>query len=115
MPNPKWAPRRGQWGPVKPGFWDVWHANKKSLQRNGYSVRFHDGQWQVRYVPGMVDGWPPRTEPEATYVPSGMKASICLKCGNVRVIKLADPHKDCMCGDKVPAPSAHKVDSSKAA
>ncbi|CCD86686.1 protein of unknown function [Bradyrhizobium sp. ORS 285] len=42
-----------KWGPVKPSFWPIWHANKDSLRDKGYSVRKNeDGQWQVRFVPG---------------------------------------------------------------
>jgi hypothetical protein len=35
-------------------------------------------------------------------VPFGMKASICLRCGHVKLIKVTDEHKDCtLCGDKI--------------
>lgn len=106
-PKSKWAPRNGEWGPIKPGFWDIWHANKKSLQDNGYSIRKDDnGQWQVRWVPGIKKGWPEITKPEPVTVPAGLKASICMKCGNVRLIKFDEPHKDCgICGEKI-APAA---------
>ena len=47
MSKPRWAPRHAKWGPVKPGFWPIWHANRDTLRDNGYSVRKNDeGQWQ---------------------------------------------------------------------
>lgn len=59
MAKPRWAPRHAKWGPVKPGFWAVWHANKQTLQDGGYSVRKNDNrQWEVRFVPGIKKGWP---------------------------------------------------------
>jgi len=102
MSKPKWARRHGKWGPVKPGFWRIWHANKDSLQKNGYSVRKNEnGQWEVRYIPPEKSGWPP-VKPSPTFVPEGMKASICLKCGHVKLIKVDDEHKACtLCGGKM--------------
>ena len=102
MSKPKWAPRHGKWGPVKPGFWDIWHANKDSLQKNGYSVRKgENGQWEARFIPPEKSGWPP-PKPNPIFVPAGMKASICLRCGHVNLIKITDKHKDCtICGEKI--------------
>ena len=71
MSKPKWAPRHGEWGPVKPGFWRIWHANKESLQNNGYSIRKNEkGQWEVRFIPDTKMGWPPVPKPEPTVVPA---------------------------------------------
>lgn len=68
MSKPRWAPRHAKWGPVKPGFWPIWHANKDSLRDNGYSVRKNeDRQWQVRFVPGTYKGWPPVKKPEPIF------------------------------------------------
>jgi hypothetical protein len=102
MSKPKWAPRNGKWGPVKPGFWDLWHANKVPLQKAGYSVRKNEnGQWEVRFIPPEKSGWPP-LKPDTIFVPSGMKASICFRCGHVKLIKTTDEHKDCtLCGEKI--------------
>jgi hypothetical protein len=104
MSKPRWAPRHAKWGPVKPGFWPIWHANKDSLRDNGYSVRKNeDGQWQVRFVPGTHKGWPPVKKPDPIFVPVGMKASVCPNCGHTRVIPRAEAHKDCgICGDRIP-------------
>lgn len=104
MSKPRWAPRHAKWGPVKPGFWAIWHANKEPLRDNGYAVRKNDdGQWQVRFVPGTHKGWPPVQKPEPIVVPPGMKASICPNCGHSRVIPRTEPHKDCgICGDRIP-------------
>jgi hypothetical protein len=102
MSKPKWAPRHEKWGPVKPGFWDIWHANKESLQKNGYSVRRNDlGQWEVRFVARNKSGWPvPKQSP--VFVPTGMKASICFRCGQVQLIKITEEHQDCtMCGERI--------------
>jgi hypothetical protein len=112
MSKPRWAPRHGKWGPVKPGFWNVWHANKDSLQQNGYSVRkTESGKWEVRFIPGTKSGWPPTPKPDATVVPPGMKASICLTCGHVKLIKVTDEHKDCtLCGDKITPTLTNKLD-----
>lgn len=103
-PRPRWAPRYGKWGPVKPGFWAVWHANKQSLQDNGYAVRKNEnGQWEVKFDGDVRKGWPPVQKPEPVFVPVGMKASICPNCGQTRVIPLAEAHKDCgICGDRIP-------------
>jgi hypothetical protein len=103
-PRPRWAPRYGKWGPVKPGFWAIWHANKQSLQDNGYAVRKNDnGQWEVRFDGDVRKGWPPVKKPEPIFVPAGMKASICPKCGHSRVIPRTEPHKGCgICGDRIP-------------
>jgi hypothetical protein len=103
MSKPKWAPRHGKWAAVKPGFWSIWHANKDTLQKNGYSVRKSEsGNWEVRFIPTDGSGWPPPAKPDAIFVPAGMKASICMKCGHVRLIKLSDMHKDCrLCGEKM--------------
>lgn len=92
----KWAPHDGSWGPVKPGFWEIWRNNKKSLKNNGYSVRLSDtGEWQVRFTP---PGWPAHKR-EAVFVPQGMKASLCLKCGQVRLIDCKAEHQACgICG-----------------
>lgn len=104
MSKPRWAPRHGKWGPVKPGFWAIWHANKETLRDNGYAVHKNDdGQWLVRFVPGTHKGWPPVQKPEPIVVPAGMKASICPNCGHSRVIPRTEPHKDCgICGDRIP-------------
>jgi hypothetical protein len=103
MSKPKWAPRHGKWGPVRPGFWDIWHANKDSLQKNGYSVRKNEnGQWGVRFIPREKSDWPP-PKPDRIFVPTGMKASIC---GHVSLIKVTDAHKDCSpCGEKITSDS----------
>ena len=103
MSKPRWAPRHAKWGPVKPGFWPIWNANKDSLRDNGYSVRKNeDRQWQVRFVPGTYKGWPPVKKPEPIFVPAGMKAS-CPNCGQTRVIPRTEAHKDCgICGDRIP-------------
>jgi hypothetical protein len=102
--RPRWAPRYGKWGPVKPGFWGIWHANKESLRDNGYAVRKNeDGQWQVRFEPSIRKGWPPVKKPEPIVVPAGMKASVCPNCGHSRIIPSLEPHKDCgICGDQIP-------------
>jgi hypothetical protein len=64
-------------GPVKPDFWRIWHANKDSLQKNGYSVRKNEnGQREVRYIPPQRSGWPP-VKPNPIFVPIGMQASLC--------------------------------------
>src|SRR5258708_2739394 len=104
MSKPRWAPRHGKWGPVKPGFWRIWHANKETLQNNGYAVRKNEnGRWEVRFVPGTKMGWPLAPKPEPIVVPPGMKASICPKCGHSRLIKITEAHKDCsICGDRIP-------------
>ena len=102
MSKPKWAPRHGEWGPVKPEFCAIWHANKDSLQKNGYAARKDDrGQWEVRFVPGTKGAWPPAAKPDPIVVPAGMKASICLRCGHVKLIKTTDQHKDCNMSDPV--------------
>ena len=95
--KPKWARHNGKWGPVKPDFWRIWHANKESLKKNGYEVRRNDnGQYEVRYIP--PPKWPP-VGASPILVPEGMKASICFKCGHVRLIKMIDEHKACgLCG-----------------
>ena len=97
------APRHGKWGPVKPGFWDIWHANKEPLQKNGYSVRKSEsGEWEVRFIPGTKMGWPPTPKPDPIVVPSGMKASLCLKCGHVKLITADDEQRACtLCGGKI--------------
>jgi hypothetical protein len=102
MSKPKWARRQGKWGPVKPDFWRIWHANKDSLQKNGYSVRKNEnGQWEVRYIPPQKSDWPP-AKPNPIFVPTGMKASICFKCGHVKLIKANVEHTNCtLCGGKV--------------
>jgi hypothetical protein len=83
MSKPKWALRHGKWGPVKPDFWSIWHANKESLQKNGYSVRKNEnGQWEVRYFPPDKSGWP-TFKSDPIFVPTGMKASVCFKCGTL--------------------------------
>jgi hypothetical protein len=105
MSKPRWALRHGKWGPVKPDFWQIWHANKETLMANGYSVRKNEnGQWEVRYIPGEKFGWLP-VKPEAPLsVPTGMKASICFRCGHAKLIKATDKHKDCtLCGGKINA------------
>ena len=52
-------------------------------------------------MPGQNLGWPP-FKPSAVWVPAGKKASLCFRCGHVRLIELGDDHKDCgMCGAKV--------------
>src|ERR1700733_701778 len=87
-PKSKWAPRNGEWGPIQPGFWQIWHANKKSLQDNGYSIRKDDnGQWQVKWTADTRKGWPPPAKPEPIVVPPDMKASWCMKCGHTLLIK----------------------------
>src|SRR5258706_14816370 len=112
MSKPKWAPRHGKWGPVQPGFLDIWRANKDSLQKNGFSVRKSEsGQWEVRFIPGTKFGWPPTPKPDPIIVTIGMKASICLKCGHVKLIKITDEHRDCtLCGDKITSTLAGKLD-----
>jgi hypothetical protein len=110
MSKPKWAKRHGKWGPVKPDFWAIWHANKESLKKGGYEVRKNpNGQWEARFLP--QQGWPPYN-PDAILVPIGMKASVCWKCGHVRLIKATDAHKACgLCGaetDFAP-PAGNKV------
>ena len=97
MSKPKWARHNGKWGPVKPDFWRIWHANKELLKKNGYEVRRNDnGQYEVRYIP--PPKWPP-VGASPILVPEGMKASICFKCGHVRLIKMTDEHKACgLCG-----------------
>jgi hypothetical protein len=102
MSKPKWASRHGKWGPVKPDFWRIWNDNKESLKKNGYDVRKNpNGQWEVRYLPPDKRGWPP-FKPDPLFVPAGMKASVCLRCGHARLIKAGDEHKDCtMCGAKL--------------
>ncbi len=104
MSKPRWAPRHAKWGPVKPGFWIIWHANKETLRDNGYAIRKNDdGQWQVRFFPGTKKGWPPLIKPAPIVVPLGMKASICPNCGQTRVIPRTEPHKDSgICGDRIP-------------
>jgi hypothetical protein len=99
MSKPKWARHNGKWGPVKPDFWRIWHENKDSLKKNGYSVRENEnGQWEVRYIPRDKSGWPD-FKPESVLVPAGMKASICFKCGHVKLINAGDEHKACtLCG-----------------
>jgi hypothetical protein len=106
MSKPRWAPRHRKWGPVKPGFWNIWHPNKESLKRNGYSVRRNDnGEWEVRYVPVGKAELP--SKPDAIFVPTGTKASLCLKCGHVKLINRFDEHKDCtLCGEKI-GPTNH--------
>jgi hypothetical protein len=103
--RPRWAPRYGKWGPVKPGFWAIWHANKESLQDNGYAVRKNiDGQWEVMFGPSnnRKKGWPPVKKPDPIVVPPDMKASICPNCGHTRIIPRTEPHKDCgICGDRI--------------
>jgi hypothetical protein len=94
MSKPRWALRLGKWGPVKPDFWRIWHANKESLQKNGYSVRKNEnGQWETRYIP---PGWPP-VKPYAVFVPTGMKASICFKCGHVKLIQTNEDTRTAQC------------------
>jgi hypothetical protein len=102
MSKPKWAPRHGKWGPVKPEFWPVWHANKESLQKSGYSVRKDEnGQWEVQYISPEKSKWPPvRSNP--VFVPTGKKASLCFNCGHVKLIDANEVHKDCtLCGYKI--------------
>jgi hypothetical protein len=87
---------------VKPEFWPLWHANKKSLQNNGYSVRkSENGEWEVRFIPPKKSGWPP-FKPAPVFIPTGMKASMCFKCGHVKLIKAEEAHRDCaLCGEKI--------------
>lgn len=102
MSKPKWARRGGKWTPVKPDFWEIWHANKESLKKSGYSVRLNEnGQWEVRYLPPAKRGWPPY-KPEPIFVSAGKKASICFKCGHVKLINVEEEHRDCtLCGGKI--------------
>jgi hypothetical protein len=102
MSKPKWALRHGKWGPVKPEFWRIWHENKDSLKKNGYSVRKNpNGQWEVRFDPLWRSGGPPfKLDP--IFVPGGMKASLCFRCGHVRLIEAGSEHTDCgLCGAKL--------------
>lgn len=102
MSKPRWAKRGGKWCPVEPEFWEIWHKNKDSLKASGYSVRLNrNGQWEVRYIRPAKESWPPY-KPEALFVPAGMKASICLKCGHAKLIDVEQEHKDCtLCGGKI--------------
>src|SRR2546428_9254719 len=97
MSRPKWARHHGKWGPVKPDFWRIWHNNKDSLKKNGYEVRKNEnGQWEVRYI--RPQPWP-SFKPEPVSVPAGMKASICFKCGHVKLISIGVEHEGCtLCG-----------------
>ena len=65
-------------------------ANERLLRR-----RNENGQWEVRYIPPEKSGWPP-VKPSPIFVQIGMKASICFKCGHVKLIKADDEHKACM-------------------
>jgi hypothetical protein len=87
---------------VNPEFWPIWQANKDTLQKNGYSVRKNENdQWEVRFIPPEKSGWPP-IKSNPIFVPTGMKASICLKCGHIKLIKINDEHKNCgICGEKI--------------
>lgn len=109
MSRPKWASHTGKWSPVKPSFWEIWHAQKDSLRKNGYEVRKNpNGQWEVRFTPLGKRGWPPY-KPSPAWVPSGKKASVCFRCGHARIVEQDAEHKDCgMCGasvDFVPVPT----------
>jgi hypothetical protein len=98
---PKWAPHNQSWGPIKPGFWDLWHAQRLNFQRAGYEVRKSEtGEWQVRFVPVNNPPWPP-VNPTTVFVKKGFKASICLECGKVDLISADSEHKACtFCGAK---------------
>lgn len=40
--------------------------------------------------------------PSPVFVPKEMKATICFRCGHVRLINIDEKHKDCgLCGHKI--------------
>lgn len=103
MSKPRWARRGGKWCPVETEFWQIWHANKDTLKNSGYTVRLNEnGQWEVRYLRPAKRGWPPYKPVQPIFVPAGKKASICFRCGHVKLINVEDEHKDCtLCGGKI--------------
>jgi hypothetical protein len=104
MPKPKWAPDNGGVGCGQTRFLGIWRANKKRMQKSGYSVRKSDtGEWQVRFIPRHDAGWPP-INPKTVFIDKKFKRSLCFECGKVDLIYLNDEHKACtLCGAQVTA------------
>jgi hypothetical protein len=84
MPKPKWAPDNGGVGCGQTRFLGIWRANKKRMQKSGYSVRKSDtGEWQVRFIPRHEAGWPP-INPKTVFIDKKFKRSLCFECGKGR-------------------------------
>jgi hypothetical protein len=93
---------------------NIIHADEFKVRIESKAQRPHDtattterrntAEWQVRRIP--PDKCPsPATEPDAVFVKNGFKASLCLECAHVDLIRANEDHRPCtLCGAKPSLP-----------
>jgi len=90
-----------RWQEPDATFWSGWKRRKMQMIEESYSVKkTKSGKWLARLRPRSSEL--PIRAPEdrsGLFVPSDMKASLCLDCGDMILIAAADQHRPCaVCG-----------------